>query len=270
MEGSGKETNQTLARGLEILRILNLGTQSVTEIARRAGLPRTSVNRALETLMAEGYIARDGGGRYFRPTAKVCELSEGFNEESWLNSVAEPEVLALADRVVWPLALAKPMGLVMSIRISTDHISPLSLEQFPAGTQAPLLFSSSGLVTVAWAPEAYTEVLLEMMVDMGDRERALLNDKERFLADLRKIREQGFTITPRVGANMASIAVPILVDDRCLATLAMRYLPSAVDDDAVVVRYLPQLREAANRIATGVQMLAAERRAGKAGASNRA
>lgn len=61
----GADGNQSLARGLHMLRILvDDGPQTATEIAARMGLHQSSVSRSLSTLIAAGYVRKSEDGRF--------------------------------------------------------------------------------------------------------------------------------------------------------------------------------------------------------------
>ena len=53
--------------------------------------------------------------------------------------------------------------------------------------------------------------------------------------------------TRRVADEMA-ISVPVLVEDRVLATVAVRFSPSAVPPGLAVERFYPKMHETANTI----------------------
>jgi DNA-binding transcriptional ArsR family regulator len=68
---------RALLRGLQALSVLDPHDGlSVSEAARRAKLPRTTVYRILETLRQGGYVARDDSERYIT-TAKAGQLLDG-------------------------------------------------------------------------------------------------------------------------------------------------------------------------------------------------
>ena len=50
-------------------------------------------------------------------------------------------------------------------------------------------------------------------------------------------------------ADETSFAVPIIVEDRLLACLSMRFASTAVSEQEAVDRFVPKLRQAANDIA---------------------
>lgn len=72
----GANSNQALARGLHILRMLvdGGGALTATEIGRRIGLHQSSVSRILATLTEVGYVRKNSAGR-FEPDYGVIALA---------------------------------------------------------------------------------------------------------------------------------------------------------------------------------------------------
>jgi IclR family mhp operon transcriptional activator len=74
---------------------------------------------------------------------------------------------------------------------------------------------------------------------------------------LATIRKQGFAerdqmVEPR---SSGTIAVPVIVNGRVLATAGMTYFTSALDRADVVQRYVPLLKSLAGNIAASVSSL---------------
>lgn len=109
---------QSLKRGLKAVALINtLGSITIAELGRQLKLPRTTAERVLMTLLAEGYVERDSGTKAFFLTAQVHALSDGYAEESQLVTAARPLMLDMTRKIGWPLCLAMPMGEYMSVRL---------------------------------------------------------------------------------------------------------------------------------------------------------
>src|SRR5690606_18575917 len=69
----------SVMRSLELLAILNRQRISTIEhMHRLTSLPKPTIVRLLETLMAAGYVARDVRGKGYQVTSQVNALSCGF------------------------------------------------------------------------------------------------------------------------------------------------------------------------------------------------
>src|SRR4029453_2275704 len=101
--------------------------------------------------------------------------------------------------------------------------------------------------------------LLEILSRSNREEDKLAKNKAELQKILSDARSQGYAsaIHPRRISEQVSIAVPIIVDDRVLATIAVRFAATAVPLKLALERFLPKLKETANRIS---QTLMAEQR----------
>ena len=72
---------RVLSKGLHLLRVLNEHYElSALELSRITGLPRATVHRILNTLIADGYVAAETSTRRYRATVRVQALSRGYRE----------------------------------------------------------------------------------------------------------------------------------------------------------------------------------------------
>src|SRR5271165_7454997 len=108
---------RALNRGLDVLTELNrLERAAINTIAQAVELPRTTTYRILETLRLAGYVERDPHDDCYRPTIMVRALSDGFDDEALLAHIAKPLLASLGAQIVWPVAVATPLGASMMIR----------------------------------------------------------------------------------------------------------------------------------------------------------
>lgn len=247
-----------LARGLELLHALNMapnGRASSGELSKVTGLHRTTVRRMLETLVDDGYLRRSESDDSFRLTLKVRELSEGYTDAEWISTLAAPVMGALLQRVVWPSDLSTPSGDAMQIRETTHRFSPLSFHRSMVGRRLPILLTASGRAYFGHCADEEREQLLQVL-RAGDGEQARLAADDRFVANLvRRVRADGF------GSNegewegekkIGAIAMPIIFEQRVLASLNVVYLARAITLEQAVERYRGPLQEAVAKIAIGL------------------
>jgi IclR family mhp operon transcriptional activator len=139
----------------------------------------------------------------------------------------------------------------MMVRATTDHLSPLALERYSAGFREPLLASASGRVYLAFCPAAQRETLVDILARSTKEEdklaRAPRADLSRLLND---IKAQGHATTSRTRRLVEEIglSVPVLLEERLLACLTLRFGAAAVPLKTGVERFLPKLRQCAVRI----------------------
>jgi IclR family mhp operon transcriptional activator len=242
---------RALIRGLEALAVLNRRNgATVSEVTSEIRLPRTTTYRILETLSEAGYVFRDPADDRYRLTLLVRSLADGFDDEAWITQIARPCMNDLCREIVWPVTLMSPSGTSMMIRDTTDHASPLAVERFTAGFRLPLLVSASGRVYLAFCQPEQRDALLEILSRSTREEDKLARSRGELEKILEAAREQGYATavrTRRVSEEVA-MSVPVLVDDRVLATLAVRFSASAVPLGLAVERFVPKLLETANII----------------------
>ena len=242
---------RALMRGLDALTVLNLRNgATVSEVAQEIRLPRTTTYRILETLSHAGFVYRDANDDRYRLTIMVRGLSDGYDDEAWVTQIARPYIHELGKDIVWPVAVASLSGTSMMVRESTDHRSPLAVERCPAGFRVPLLASSSGRVYLAFSAPTHRDSLLDILARSTKEEDALARNRTELMKILNDTRMQGYAsaVRPRRVSDEISIAVPIMVDDRVLAAVTIRFSGTAVPLKLAVERFLPKLRDTAQKI----------------------
>ena len=242
---------RALIRGLDALTVLNLRNgATVSEVAQEIRLPRTTTYRILETLSHAGFVYRDANDDRYRLTIMVRGLSDGYDDEAWVTQIARPYIHELGKDIIWPVAVASLSGTSMMVRESTDHRSPLAVERCPAGFRVPLLASSSGRVYLAFSTPTHRDSLLDILARSNREEDAPARNRPEIIKMLNDTRMQGYAsaVRPRRVSDEISIAVPIMVDDRVLAAVTIRFSGTAVPIKLAVERFLPKLRETAQKI----------------------
>jgi DNA-binding IclR family transcriptional regulator len=139
----GRESSQTLDRGLRLLELLAESDEplSVTALATGLGTARPVVYRLLTTLESHGLARADGAGRY--------RLGLGglrFTERSLplLRATAEPHLRSLAERVAATAHLTLADGgegvavVVVEPASTTFHVA------YRTGTRHPLSLGAAG------------------------------------------------------------------------------------------------------------------------------
>jgi len=242
---------RALIRGLDALTVLNLKNgATVSEVAQEIKLPRTTTYRILETLSHAGYVYRDATDDRYRLTIMVRGLSDGFDDEAWVTQIARPYIYELGKDIVWPVAIASLSGTSMMVRESTDHRSPLAVERYSAGFRVPLLTSSSGRVYLAFCSATQRESLLDILSRSNREEDKMARNRAEVQKLLGDARQQGYATATRQRrvSDEISMAVPIIVEERVLAAVTIRFSSTAIPLKLAVERFLPKLRDSAQKI----------------------
>ncbi|HVO48043.1 MAG TPA: helix-turn-helix domain-containing protein [Steroidobacteraceae bacterium] len=242
---------RALVRGLDALTTLNLRNGStVSEIAHQIRLPRTTTYRILETLTHAGYVYRDPTDDRYRLTIRVHCLADGFDDDAWVTQIARPCVDDLGRELMWPVAFASLSGTQMLVRETTDHRSPLAIERFSPGVRLPLLVTAAGRAHLAFCPAAQRESLLEILRRSGSEVDRLAQNRGELDKILEETRQRGYAsaVHAKRVSDEISMAVPILVEDQVLAAVVVRFAEKAVPFRTAVERFIPRLRDAAQKI----------------------
>lgn len=239
-----------LSRGLEVLRVLNdCPDASAAHLSARTGLPRATVHRLLDTLCAEGYVAHNPESHTYKPTISCRQLSDGYYDELWMLDIAVPVIEELGRELLWPVDIATRHEDRMVIRATTHRFSPLSFHRGRVGWRIPLLATSLGITYLAFCPDTEARMILRALyTDTSDHVR-FRPGRDRLDHILREIRKQGYGIrngglVPETG----SFAVPVADGSRCIATINIQYMLSAMSTQEALEQYLAPLKSAAARI----------------------
>jgi IclR family transcriptional regulator, mhp operon transcriptional activator len=242
---------RALMRGLDALTVLNSRDgATVSEVAGEIRLPRTTVYRILETLCNAGFVFRDGADDRYRLTILVRALSDGFDDEAWVTQIAKPIIHDLCREIVWPVSIATLSGTTMLVRESTDHSTPLATQRHSAGFRAPLLTTSAGRVYLANMQAPQRETLIDILSRSGkdeDRAARTRTELERSLAEIKTAGYATSAHTRRLAEELC-LSVPLMLDDRVLASLTVRFPASAVPLESAIERFSPKLQGCAARI----------------------
>ncbi|MCW5773824.1 MAG: helix-turn-helix domain-containing protein [Rhodospirillaceae bacterium] len=239
-----------LTRGLAVLRALNeTNYATALQLSRATGLPRPTVYRLLETLIAAGYVAHGPRADNYRLTIAVRALSDGFDDEAWVTEIAAPILTDLGQAIVWPTDMATFDRDAMVVRETTHARSPLSINREKAGFRPPVLLTALGLAYLAELGEGERETILNTLAASERPDAALARNRRAVASLIAEVKRRGYGfreggISPKTG----SIAVPVMWRGRPLACINIHYILSAISMEHVVERYLPAMRAAAAKI----------------------
>jgi len=140
----------------------------------------------------------------------------------------------------------------MLVRESTDRSSPLAIERYSAGFRAPLLSTATGRVYLANSPAPQRDMLIDILARSSKEDDKSARARIPLLRALGEIKAAGYATAARTRRLIeeVSISVPVLLQDRVLASLTVRFAASAVPLKSGLERFLPRLRQCAAAIGT--------------------
>lgn len=246
------------SRTLDLLAALNERTiSSVDQLHRRTDLPKATVVRLLQTLVALGFVTNDRRQGGYQVTSQVKSLSCGFHGDPMVIEAGRVWAIGLTQRHKWPVSIAMLDQDQVIVRFSTISDSAISPFHGTINRRLSLVSRALGRAYLAFCPAQERAILMDMLVHSGRAEDALGSDRSQMLKTLAVIRRRGYAlrdplVEPR---NSNTVAVPILKGDRVLATLGLTYFSSAVRDPTTLGVLVAEVQKAAARIGESIQAL---------------
>jgi len=230
-----------LDRALAILSCLSTHPAglNLSEIAEQLGLSTNFVYRTTQSLVAHGYLLRDGEKR-FTLGPGLLRLSQPFVDDVPLAEAALPAMRWLSEQTgeaVHLGVISGEEGVVLERVIGTAPIK-FYVER---GVRFPLHCSAPGKVLLAFGSEATTDDLLRRM-KLTRHQPATIHTREALRTCLDTVRRKGWATD--IGENLAGhncLAAPILDrDGMAIASIwltgtSLRLSPSRITEITPIV-----------------------------------
>lgn len=205
-EQSGSSKTVT-ARALAVLDTFDAThrRQSLGSIARRSGLPLTTVHRLVHELERHDALMRGADGDY-EIGSKIWSLGILASVHSDLREVALPymeDLRQLGNDVVQIAVLDGVRGLVVERLAGSRAMEVLS----KPGTRLPLHATAVGKVLLAYGSDDLQDAVLNSLDRYTDQ---TITDAARLREQVTQIRAQGYAMTKEeLAQGSTSIAVPL-------------------------------------------------------------
>lgn len=236
------EDRSMLGRFVRILETFTPATPrlTVSELARRTGLPLATTSRLVIQLVDAGLLRRGDDG-LVEMGLRLWELATRAQPSMGLREIAMPFIQILHAAV----GQHTQLGIL-------DGTSVMFLERLrSAGAAAnitrvagrlPLHLSSSGLVLLANAPPALLEQVLAGPLSAPTR--ASITEPEHLRRFVANVRREGYAYCPGfIHPASTGLAAPLRSGDRVVATISL-----VVPNDDRARHHLPALMECASQI----------------------
>ena len=182
---------------------------SLTELARKVGLGKSSVFRQLMTLARRGYVEKNPQSERYRLTYRLFAVASPAADRFGLREAAHPVMERLAHRCGETVNLGVLDGTrVLNLhKVESRHLLRLHLE---VGGGAPAHATALGKVLLAALEPA--EVVRRLQGRRLDRlTPRTIGDRRSLRTALAKIREQGFAIDDEeCSLGLRCVAAPII------------------------------------------------------------
>jgi IclR family pca regulon transcriptional regulator len=236
---------EVLARGVRVIECFRDGRKalSVSDVAKRVGIPRASARRALLTLADLGYV--EDQGRAYALTPKVLTLASAFLTSNAIATVMQPIVESVAREIGEACSAAVLDGddIVFVARANPQRIVSVGLE---IGYRLPAFSTAVGRVLLGALSDEEIEARLKRAKPTRYTNRTVTS-----LAEIRKAiraaRRDGYSaVDQEVELGFRSIAVPVFGADKraaCALHIGTHRVAAPLQD--AIGEFVPLLRRAA-------------------------
>lgn len=148
-------SNRSLERGIELLRAFRPGSEVLGngELSDRTGLPKSTVSRLTQTLVAMGMLQAESARRAYRLAPAVLSIAHAMRTGSQILSVAAPLMRTLAERERVNVGLAAPDRDEMVYLESIRYNRRVALRNVVSGQRVPMELTSLGRAYLATVSE---------------------------------------------------------------------------------------------------------------------
>lgn len=189
---------QAIARAAALLRLVTAAGEhgrGVQQLARDAGLSRSTAHRLLSALRAEGLVDQDEHTARWMPGPELFLMGSV--------AAARYDVTGLARDIVRSLAVKTEESAFLSVRRGDETVCLLREEgSFPIrsfvlaeGVRFPLGVASAGLVILSFVPDDDLEAYLARHPELGERWGSS-HDAEALRTRLAETRDRGYAVNP--------------------------------------------------------------------------
>lgn len=246
MDGQRSDSIPTNLRLLLVLEEVARAGEPVTPttVNETLGLPKPTIHRLFSTLMEEGFLQRDIGGRAYLPGPRLRSLAGGVLSSSRFRAARQAILARLSKGIGETCNIAMPDGdaMVYLERVETEW--PLRI-QLPPGTRVPHYCTASGKMFLSTMGEQELDGYLSATA-LKSYAPGTYTDRAELEAAINRTRARGYsTDRGEFMPDMIAVAVPINdANGRLLATLSV-HGPTLRIDLGGALAFLPQLQAAA-------------------------
>lgn len=173
-------TVQSVERAFSILDVISDGATGVTDIATRAGLPKSTVARLLATLEGLGMVEQVPDGRDYRLGARLSDLSGPADSDMQLTGTLQPHLERLSMQLGEATGFGVPSRHSVRVLSQVESPNPVQVRDY-TGMVFPAHVGAPGICLMAEWPAAELSRYLS---------RPLRAYTDRTMTDPRQIRSR--------------------------------------------------------------------------------
>jgi IclR family pca regulon transcriptional regulator len=242
----------SLSRGLSVIEAFHDRPDGATvgDLAARTGLSRAAVRRLLITLELLGYAAHSGP--VYRLSSRVLRLGFSFLSSNSLSTLAAPilEKISATLHESSSLSVLEGDEIVYLARSFTRRVMSVGLS---TGSRLPAYCTSMGRVLLAALKSEELAAYVER-VELKPLTPNTIVEKTGFVLELVCVRAQGYALVDQeLEIGLRSLAVPVRTrTGKVVAAMNTGVHAARVQPEEMLERFLPVLREGADRLASAL------------------
>ncbi len=183
------------------------GEVGLSQLAQASGLPLPTIHRLLRTLVSQGYVRQQPSRRYALGP-RLIRLGENASRQ--LGSWARPHLVRLAEEIgeTANMALLDGDEIVYVAQAASRHYSMRMFTE--VGRRVSPHCTAVGKALLALLPAATVRDVLAR-TGMPRQTEHTITDPDVLLAELERIREQGYAVDngeQEIGVRCVAVAVP--------------------------------------------------------------
>lgn len=239
---------KSLSRGLAVLCAVNQHRlATVKQLVDRTALPKPTLIRLLQSLVAEGYVESASDGTGYRVGARSRQLTSGF-ENSRYAEVAQSPLKTLGDAVKFPTIFYRRDGNYMWIETSNRQSAPIQLAMFGAD-RAAMIGSAAGIAYLsALSQTACSELVSGLITE--ETSAADSDEIEKVIENVASTKKCGYSqyAYPHLMTDLKSVGVPVCENGKPIGALVFLYLADIVSDEHLQQKIVPALQNCTSEI----------------------
>lgn len=242
------------ARGLQVIRSFcdSREKQTISDVARHAGISRASTRRLLHTLMQLGYVHYDG--KYFSLKPKILDLGYAYMSSMDIAGVARDAMDELAKTMNSSCSLSVLDGFE-AVYLYRAKVQLVTKCMNNVGNRMPAHLLAMGRVQLAALDDETLRRHLSS-VELIRHTPYTVTDPKQLFDIIRADGEQGWSIVRReLDEGICSIAMPVRgKDDEVVAGIGVALRPDLSTDPDTIAYALRELTKTVTAVGDLLRM----------------
>lgn len=244
------------------LRLLNLFSMDepewgISDMAQRLGIANSTVHRLLNTLLAEGFVAKDPRTHLYRLGSSVLALGHLVQSRLNLGQIALPALQRLVQQTneTAHIGILRDNSVIYLTKVECSH--PVRLLSH-VGKRNDCHCTSSGQVLLAYLPPYRLDEILGKGPFPAYTKKTI-TDPDKLRTLLAKVRQQGYAVSmEELHDGVCSIAAPVFnARGEVIASVNVAGPVQRMNQSAMP-RLIKWVREAANEVSGRLHASAAK------------